>query len=77
VELLAPAAGLAIIAFGVFVNARAAVLLLAAFAIAGAVARQVTPEARAFAVRSRVVDVTVLGSLGAVLGVLGMTTTLG
>ena len=75
--LLVPLGGLALIGFGVAVNARAAVLLLAGFAIAGAVARGVTPAARAFAVRSRAVDVAVLGVLGAALMLLGMTTPLG
>jgi hypothetical protein len=74
--ILAPAGGLVIVLFGVLVNARAAVLVLGAFAIAGAVARFVTPDVRAFVVRSRGVDVAVLGVLGAALMLLGMTTPL-
>ena len=77
VALFVPLAGVAIVGFGVLINARAAVLLFAAFAIAGAVARMVAPPSRAFAVRSRTVDVAVLGVLGAGLGLLGMTTPLG
>ncbi|MGC4175906.1 DUF3017 domain-containing protein [Demequina sp.] len=77
IAVLAPLGGLAIVLVGVLVNARAAVLLLGAFAIAGAVARFVTPEQQAFAVRSRIVDVVVLGVLGAALMLLGMTTPLG
>ena len=75
--ILAPAAGVGILLFGVFVNARAAVLVLGAFAIAGAIARFVTPDVGAFVVRSRVVDVAVLGFFGAALMLLGMTTPLG
>jgi len=77
VAILAPLGGLAIIAFGVLVNARVAVLLFAAFALAGAIARIVTPETRAFVVRSRVVDVAVLGFLGVALTLLALTTPLG
>ena len=77
VALLVPLGGVAIIGFGVLINARAAVLLFAAFAIAGAVARVAAPPSRAFVVRSRPVDVAVLGVLGAALLVLGMTTPLG
>jgi hypothetical protein len=66
-----------IVMFGVLVNARAAVLVLGVFAIAGAVARWVAAEGTAFAVRSRGVDVGVLAFLGAALMVLGMTTPLG
>lgn len=77
VAVLAPVGGVAIVALGVLVNARAAVLVLGAFAIAGAVARVVTPDNRAFVVRSRAVDVAVLGILGAALMLLGMTTPLG
>jgi len=77
VALWAPAGGLAIVVFGVLVDARAAVLLLGAFAIAGAVARLVTPDNRAFIVRSRGVDMCVLGLLGLALVVLGLTTPLG
>jgi len=75
--ILAPAGGLLIVAFGVLVNARAAVLVLGAFAVAGAVARWVGAEASAFTVRSRGVDVGVLAFLGAALMLLGMTTPLG
>jgi hypothetical protein len=74
---LVPAGGIAIILFGVFVNARLAVLVFAAFAIAGALARVITPETRAFVVRSRAVDVAVLGVLGVALAILALTTPLG
>lgn len=77
VTILAPVGGLAIIALGVLVNARLAVLVFAAFALAGAIARIVTPENRAFVVRSRAVDVAVLGFLGVALLLLALTTPLG
>ena len=77
VSVLAPLGGAAITAFGVFVSAQAAVLIFAAFAIAGAIARRVTPASRAFAVRSRAVDIAVLGVLGIALTLLGLTTPLG
>ena len=77
VTILAPIGGLAIIAFGVIVDARLAVLVFAAFALAGAIARIVTPENTAFVVRSRAVDVAVLGFLGTALLLLAFTTPLG
>ncbi len=77
VATLAPLGGAGIVAFGVLVNAQAGVLLLGAFAIAGAVARIYAPGARAFAVRSRAVDSAVLGFLGVALLLLGLTTPLG
>jgi hypothetical protein len=58
-------------------SARAAILGLAIFAIAGAAARLFAPLRRAFVVRSRWVDVTVLAALGGALGFLGLTTPLG
>lgn len=60
-----------------FVSARVAILSLAAFALAGAVARVVAPLRRAFIVRRRLVDVSVLLILGGVLAYLGFTTPLG
>ena len=77
VTIAAPVGGLAIVAFGVLVSAQVAVLIFAAFAIAGAAARIVTPETTAFVVRSRVVDVAVLGCLGVALLLLALTTPLG
>ena len=64
VTIAAPIGGLAIVALGVLVSAQLAVLVFAAFALAGAIARIVTPENRAFVVRSRAVDVTVLTESG-------------
>lgn len=69
--------GIAIVMLGTLIEPRAAVLILAGFALAGAVARIVTPSTRAFAVRRRAVDVAVLGILGLVLAFLGLTTPLG
>jgi len=77
VAILAPIGGLAIIVFGVFVDAQIAVLLFSAFAMAGAIARVTAPASRSFAVRSRAVDVAVLGLLGIALLLLGLTTPLG
>ena len=77
ISVLAPLGGAAITAFGVFVDAQAAVLIFAVFALAGAIARRVTPTSRAFSVRSRGVDVAVLGFLGLALALLGLTTPLG
>jgi len=69
--------GIAIVVLGTFIEPRATVLILAAFALSGAVARIITPATRAFAVRRRAVDVAVLGTLGLALGFLGLTTPLG
>ena len=44
IAILVPLGGLAIVAFGVLVDARIAVLLLGVFAIAGAIARAVGPD---------------------------------
>ena len=77
IAILAPIGGAVIVVFGVLVSAQAAVLLLGAFAIAGAVARVTAPMSRSFAVRSRAVDVAVLGFLGLALLLLGLTTPLG
>ena len=67
-----------IVALGVATdNMRAAVVLMALFAAGGAVARVVLPVTRAFAVRRRAVDVSVLLVLAAALAFLGLTTPLG
>lgn len=84
-EPLAPARISAIIAVavvaialsGVLVGVDVAVLALAVFALAGAVARVITPVERAFAVRRRAIDVAVLLALSAGLFWLGLTTPLG
>ena len=62
---------------GLVIGVGPAVLLLAVFAAAGAVARVVTPVGRAFAVRRRTIDVAVLAILAIGLGFLGATTPLG
>ena len=74
IAILVPLGGLAIIALGVLVDTRIAVLLLGLFAIAGAVARAVGPDDGAFAVRSRALDVAILGVFGIVLPLLGLAT---
>ena len=71
------AGGIAIVILGTFIEPRATVLILAGFALAGAAARIITPQTRAFAVRSRAVDVAVLGVMGLALLFLGLTTQLG
>jgi hypothetical protein len=60
-----------------FVSARAAILSLAVFALAGAAARAFSPLGRAFVVRRRLIDVSVLVAFGAALTFLGLTTPLG
>lgn len=62
---------------GLVIGVDLAVLALAAFAAAGAVARVVTPMGRAFAVRRRAIDVAVLATLAIGLAFLGFTTPLG
>lgn len=62
---------------GLVIGVDVAVLALAAFAAAGAVARVVTPMGRAFAVRRRAIDVAVLAVLAIGLAFLGLTTPLG
>ena len=74
VAILVPLGGLAIIALGVLVDTRIAVLLLGLFAIAGAVARAVGPDDSAFAVRSRALDVATLVCFGIALPLLGLAT---
>jgi len=69
--------GIAIVILGTFIEPRATVLILSGFALAGALARIITPQTRAFAVRSRAMDVAVLGLMGLALGFLGLTTQLG
>ncbi|SEJ18485.1 hypothetical protein [Demequina mangrovi] len=67
---------IAIALSGLVIGVDRAVLLLAVFAAAGAVARIVTPVERAFAVRRRAIDVGVLLVLAAALAYLGLTTPL-
>jgi len=59
------------------VSARAAIMGMAVFAFAGAAARLFTPLRRAFIVRNRVIDVSVLSTFGVALLYLGLTTELG
>jgi len=66
-----------IVSLASMVSPRVAILALAAFAIAGAVARLFAPVKRAFMVRRKWIDVGVLVILGAALLYLGMTTQLG
>jgi hypothetical protein len=66
----------AILLVALVTNIRAGVILLALFALAGAVARVVSPASAAFAVRRRAVDVAVLLVLGLALGYLGLTASL-
>ncbi|WP_062517666.1 hypothetical protein [Demequina gelatinilytica] len=61
---------------GLLIGVGRAVLALAVFAAAGAVARIITPVERAFAVRRRAIDVGVLVVLAAALAFLGLTTPL-
>ncbi|WP_062291794.1 hypothetical protein [Demequina phytophila] len=71
------AAVVAIALSGLIVGVDVAVLALAAFAAAGAVARIVIPVGRTFEVRRRAIDVGVLVVLAAALLFLGLTTPLG
>jgi hypothetical protein len=77
VALAALGGAVGIVAVGLTTNMRWGVLLLAVYALAGAVARIVVPAAAAFAVRRRAVDVSVLAVLGLALGYLALTTPLG
>jgi len=56
---------------------RVAIVALAVFALAGAGARVFARASRAFVVRSRTTDVSVLLVFGVVLAYLGLTTPLG
>lgn len=71
------AATAVLVSLAALVSARAAILSLAVFALAGAAARAFVPLGRAFVVRRKVVDVSVLVVLGGVLAFLGLTTPLG
>ena len=75
VSVLAGAAALVLLS--VLVSAQVSILALAVFALTGAAARVFAPLRRAFAVRRRAVDVTMLTLLGAALIYLGLTTPLG
>jgi len=71
------AATVVLVSLAGLVSAKATILSLAVFALAGAAARAFTPLRRAFVVRRRLVDVSVLLTLGGVLAYLGFTTPLG
>ncbi len=71
------AATLLIVAAGSLTVARVAVIGLAALALAAAVHRFVSPQAKALAIRRRSYDIAVLVTFAAVLGYLGLTTPLG
>ncbi len=71
------AATVVLVSLAALVSARVAILSLAVFALAGAAARAFAPLGRAFIVRRRLVDVSVLVVLGGVLAYLGLTTPLG
>lgn len=77
VAAAALAACVILVAVAGLASARAAILGLALFALAGAAARTFAPSRRAFVVRRRWVDVTVLATFGAALAFLGLTTPLG
>lgn len=77
VAVAALAATAVLVSLSEFASARIAILSLAAFALAGAAARLFAPLRRAFVVRRRLVDVSVLVALGAALAYLGLTTPLG
>jgi len=66
-----------VVSLAELVSARAAILSLALFALAGAGARAFAPLSRAFVVRSKLIDVVVLVVLGGVLAFLALTTPLG
>ena len=76
VAVAALAGTVVLVALAFLVSARVAILGLAAFALAGAIARVGTPLRRAFVVRRRTIDVSVLAVLGLVLLYLGLTTPL-
>ncbi len=71
------AATVVLVSLAVLVSAQVSILSLAVFALAGAAARAFAPLGRAFVVRRRLVDVSVLVVLGGVLAYLGLTTPLG
>ena len=71
------AATAVLVSLAAFASARAAILSLAVFALAGAAARAFTPLGRAFIVRRKIVDVSVLLILGGALIFLGVSTPLG
>ncbi|MCB2412280.1 hypothetical protein LGT39_05385 [Demequina sp. TTPB684] len=66
-----------LVALAFFASPGVAVLALAAFAFAGAVARVRTPLRRSFMVRRRAIDVIVLAAFGVALAYLGLTANLG
>lgn len=77
VAALALLGAVLLVALAGVVSPRASILALSVFALAGAAARVFTPLRKAFVVRSRPVDVSVLLVLGAALAYLGLTTQLG
>jgi hypothetical protein len=76
VAIAALAGALGIVAFAISTNVQVGVLLFALFALGGAISRVVLPASAAFAVRRRVVDVSILLVLSGTLTFLGLTTPL-
>lgn len=70
-------AAFAIVAVAWLANIQLALVLFAVLALGGAVARIVMPAEKAFAIRRRAVDVSMLAVLGAALLFLAFTTPLG
>lgn len=66
-----------LVLLAVVVSPAVSVLALAAFALAGAVARVAAPLRRAFVVRRRAIDVIILSVLAVALAYLGLTANLG
>lgn len=74
---VAAAAGiLGLVAVGLFSTMRVAVLAMAVYVMAGAVARVILPRYRTLAVRRRAVDVGLLVAFAVALTYLGLTTPL-
>ncbi|WP_062076850.1 DUF3017 domain-containing protein [Demequina globuliformis] len=65
------------VAVGALVNAQAGTLLLAGAAFAGVALRMWLPAGRAFSVRRRAVDISLMLAFGVALAFLGLTTPLG
>lgn len=76
VAVAALAGVLGLVLLGMGTTMRLAVLALALYLCAGAVARVLLPASRTLAVRRRAVDVAVLLTLAAALVFLGLTTPL-
>jgi len=76
VAALVLGAVLVLVGVAVVASAQAAIVGMSVFAFAGALARTRTPLRRAFVVRRRFTDVTVLVVFAVVLAYLGLTTPL-